>query len=63
MKKVIEFDNWVGILVLLISVIASIFYFCIGIMEDNNAFVAYEVTMFSLRVSALALISAKTLSE
>lgn len=63
MKKVIEFDNWVGILTMFISVIASIFYFYIGIMEDNNAFATYEVAVFSLRAGALSLVSAITFTD
>ena len=63
MKKVIEFDNWVGILVLFISVIASIFYFYIGLMEDNNAFATYEVTVLGLRAGALSLVSVITLTD
>lgn len=63
MKKVIEFDNWVGILTMFISVIASIFYFYIGIMEDNNAFATYEVFILGLRMGALSLISVITFTD
>jgi hypothetical protein len=63
MKKTLTFENWVAILVLFISIIVSIFYFCIGIMEDNYAFVAYEVTVFSLRAGALSLVSVITLTD
>ena len=61
MKKALTFENWVSVLFMLIAVIASVYYFIVGIMESNSAMTIYNGAMLLTRVMALTAISTKTI--
>lgn len=63
MKKTLTFENWVSVLFMFIAVIASIYYFIVGVMEDNATMTIYNGAMLVTRAMVLSLVSTKTITD